>query len=338
MSKRLSSFGFKSGVLPKPRQVVAPFKTPLEIKNEERENVGFRDPELIPKSKKFEIAAHVPLKTRVPVESIIEKTIKSPNEESDRRPEWKKEAAKVRRVFLKESLLQFEKEALEEMQARSRREQWTEKQAKLKSDPATTQQSEAMTLTLPTIESFLTSKARPASKDKGTEELQSLVSGNEFIVPRTPAEQELLRTQRKANYKHKELSEAENRSKLFLELYQSTENYITTEEGLEQALNRAFSPAAQENRQIDSTLGRTSAAFSRGIIMGSSADADENSNINDNQTEFLTKSLFRDLYGVTANNKPGLPEVEDAISGVTTQNRKAFRELFNEKDEEQTSI
>lgn len=72
--------------------------------------------------------------------------------------------------------------------------------------------------------------------------------------------------------------------------------------------------------------------------MGSSADADENSNINDNQTEFLTKSLFRDLYGVTANNKPGLPEVEDAISGVTTQNRKAFRELFNEKDEEQTSI
>lgn len=372
MVKRIAKYAFKSGVLPKPRQVVAPFKTPLEIQHEEKENVGFRDPELIPQKgssrrENIRVAAHVPLKQRTPAAQILAKTTKAPLEANDRRrPDWRSESAKMRRAYLNKSLADFEEDAKRDMEARQKREEYLERNTKRKETPFTTQ-SEALTLTLPTIESFLTPKsAKSAATSSATEDsadaMQDMLSGSQFIVPRTKEEQELLDTQRKANYKLKQLSETENRSKLFLEIYQSSDSFITTEEALKQTIDRAFNPGSSatsfsDKRHYGSDIFSSTHPFDLGLFDNSHPESSpknladslsSSDTTQDSETFKLSKSqigalntlLFRDLYGVSSvKNRPGLAEVEDALSGVTTKNRKELAELFkqeymNQKQEE----
>lgn len=361
MVKRIAKYAFKSGVLPKPRQVVAPFKTPLEIKHEEKENLGFRDPELIPqgsaKRPNIRVAARVPLKQRTPVEEILKNTTKAPLEANNsRRPDWRSESAKMRRAYLNKSLADFEQDAKRDMESRAKREERLERDTKRKANPFTTQ-SNALALTLPTIESFLTSNAaKEASEedtpDKTSAAIQDFISNSQFVVPRTKEEQELLDTQRKANYKRKQLTEAEHRAKLFLEIYQSSDSYITTEDALKQTIDREFIPSSLRDSRSSNTgyFGNYSSdslfpgslfpdpshssanvsALANSLAASEAGDA--TSKLSESQIGALNSLLFRDLYGVSSvNNKPGLAEVEDAISGVTTQNRKALDELVNQE-------
>lgn len=298
MVKPIARYGFKSGVLPKPRQIVDPYKTAAEIKQAARENVGFVDPELVPKG----VAAHIPLKDRVPASVKIANSAKERTENQKKRAEWRLLNASIRRKYLSDSLLTQE---VEEQKIMRTRERVLEKERLAQEELAKqATRSEATTLTLPTIESFLSSK-------------------NQLVIPRTKEESELLRAKRKANRKAHELKNLETKASELLEVYQSSGSYIVNEHQLESAIQQAFSPKVAHAKYYNSgssipSLGDISRQFD--ISLGGAKQpgvADAQSN--------LTKSLF----GITSNNNPGLGEVEDAISGATVQYRKVLRDLEN---------
>lgn len=298
MVKPIARYGFKSGVLPKPRQIVEALKTPAELKQAAKENVGFVDPELVPRG----VAAHVPLKDRVPASYTIANSAKAQGENPQKkRAEWKSLNASIRRKYLTDSLLTQEAEEVRIMQRREKTLE-VERHAQLELQKQATR-SKATTLTLPTIQSFLSSK-------------------NQLVMPRTRQEKELLHAKRKANRKALELQSLETKASNLLEVYQSAGSFIVNEQQLEAAIQQAFSPKVPHARYYTAgshipSLGDLSRQFD--ISLGG---ASKQPGVTEAQTN-LTKSLF----GITSNNNPGLGEVEDAISGATVQYRKVLRDL-----------
>ncbi|ONH65898.1 hypothetical protein BON22_4206 [Cyberlindnera fabianii] len=111
---------------------------------------------------------------------------------------------------------------------------------------------------------------------------------------RTEEEKEILAAKRKANRLQNELKGKENRAVDLLSLYYSAEKFITTEEELQYAVDAAF-----ENQAI--------------ISDPEMANRSQN-------------SLLKDAIFGTINGKPGLPDIEDEISGAA----KDFREQLDE--------
>lgn len=303
MGKSTARFGFKSGILPKPRKIVEPFKTPAELRQEAQNNVGFVDPELVPKG----VAAHVPLKERVPASYKIAHSAKEKTNK-EQRADWKELNATVRRRYLTDSLTFQEAEELKIMQRREKRleklKELNEKRAKQ------AVRSEATTLTLPTIESFLTIK-------------------NQLVTPRTKEETELLQAKRTANRKEQELRALERKSETLLEVYQSAGEFIVTEAQLDSAIEKAFRSTSSTSQFNFSHLGFND-EFSRQLDL--TIDPSKSSGVKGVQAD-LTQSMF----GVTSNKKPGLGEIEDAVSGATVQYRRVLRDLTEKKKAEAAS-
>jgi hypothetical protein len=277
MVKRIARYGFKSGILPKPRQIVEPFKTPAEIEQAEKENIGFRDPELIPKG----VAAKVPLKERVPASYKIEHSAKEA-QGNKASADWKKLNADIRRKYLTQSLLTQEAEEKAIMERRQRQLE-KDRQARIQRLERT-KVSEATRLTLPTIQSFLTNQP--------------------LVTRRTPEEIALLKSKREANRKAVKLKHLTQKSNDVLELYQSSANFITTEAKLKSAIEACFnssgSPYASGSQYISNEVQNV---FSTGNAKGANA-----SSLNE-----LTAATL----GLTKNFLPGLGEVQGAISGET---------------------
>lgn len=275
MVKRIARYGFKSGILPKPRQIVEPFKTKAEIAQEEKENVGFADKDLIPKG----VPQIVPLKARISAQHLIDYSAKKPSEETiKKRAEWRNRNADVRREFLTRSLLNqetAEQQIMKRREAKAAREKQlqTERMELMKS-------SQATTLTLPTIESFLTTQP--------------------FVVPRTKEEIELLKAKKEANRVKTDLEQKTEKAKGILEIYQSASSYIVDVDELEQAINNAFSS------------GNTSFSYLN--------------------TETAQNDMTKALFGVTNNFLPGVEEVQDAVSGNTTQFKNLLEKLENQEE------
>ena len=300
MVKRIAKYGFKSGILPKPRQIVESFKTPAELEHAAKENVGFVDPELVPKG----VKAHLPLKARVPANVTIANSAKPQSDNTQKkRADWRDLNASIRRKYLSDSLLTQEAEEWRIMKSREKRVE--AEHVALLQQAKQAKRTEATTLTLPTIESFLSTK-------------------NQLVTPRTREETKLLKAKRTANRKALELQALETKANELLEVYQSSGEYIVNEEQLEAAINKAFSPKTAQSKFYNigsslSSFGELSRQFdlSPGNKQTSTTDAQSN----------LTKSLF----GITSNNNPGLGEVEDAISGATVQYQKVLRDLESQK-------
>lgn len=307
MVKPIAKYGFKSGVLPKPRQIVDAFKTAAEIKQAARENVGFVDPDLVPKG----VAAHVPLKERVPASVKISNSAKDKTDKQKPRAEWRGLNASIRRKYLTDSLM---KQEAEELQIMKRRERNLEREKLAQAEllkQAT--RSEATTLTLPTIESFLSVK-------------------NQLVTPRTKEETELLRAKRTANRKAHELRKLETKANDLLEVYQSAGDYIVTEAQLDAAIQKAFQPNTMQS-QFRYNFGRLNSFGDLSRQFDISVGGAKQTGVAEAQTD-LTKSLF----GITSNNKPGLGEVEDAISGSTVQYRRVLEDLTEEKKAEAKNL
>lgn len=248
MVKRIAKYGFKSGILPKPRQIVEPYKTRKELEELAKANVGFRDPELIPKGVK---AAVIPLKPRVTIDTVIAHSAKQPqpgNKSSSSRAQWRQDFATKRREYLVQALTTQDRAELCAMKKREARELRDEEEARKKADPELTKQSQSTLLTLPTIEAFLnnTHSSTLSTDDKAAagSHITSINDVAQFVVPRTPAEQKLLLTQRKANRVRGKLAVAESRAKTFLELYQRASSFATTEEQLDKLIEKEFPPAS----------------------------------------------------------------------------------------------
>ncbi|VVT51857.1 uncharacterized protein SAPINGB_P003236 [Magnusiomyces paraingens] len=363
MVKRIAKYGFKSGILPKPRQIVEPYKTRKEIEALEKANVGFRDPELIPKGVK---AAVIPLKPRVTIDSIIEKSAKEPTPggTASKRAPWRQELSAMRRSFLVQSLQNQDRAELRAMKLREKREARQEAEDLKKADPELTKQSESTLLTLPTIESFL-NNTHPS-----TSSITSINDVSQFVVPRTRAEQKLLNTQRKANLVRKRLAETESRARSFLELYQSTSTFITTEEGLNAAIEAEFAqpdhPAmggrfsgrsqgffssslpfsnnpfsAFESSSTPSSAILSAPTFANVTSAGVSApgtSVQQEKVLSESEKDSFRSTMAKQLYGVTSNFAPGLAEVEDAISGATVQHHKILAELLQEQERLQSQV
>lgn len=305
MVKRIAQYGFKSGVLPKPRQIVDAFKTPAEIEQLTKENVGFVDPELVPKG----VAAHIPLKERVPVSLTIANSAKAQKDTTqNKRSEWRGLNASIRRKYLKDSLLSQEAEEFQIMKNREKSLEY-ERNARLQRTEQS-KRSEATTLTLPTIESFLSTK-------------------NQLVIPRTAQETRLLRAKRTANRKALELEALETKASDLLEVYQSAGKFIVNEKQLDIAITQAFSPKTAQSKfyNIGSSSLSSFGDLSRQFDISLGASTSKQSGATPDAQSNLTKSLF----GITSNNNPGLGEVEDAISGATVQYRKVLRDLESQK-------
>lgn len=277
MVKRIARYGFKSGILPKPRQIVESFKTPAEIEHAEKENIGFRDPELVPKG----VEAKVALKERVPASYHIEHSAKKAKENKSG-ADWKKLNAEIRKKYLTQSLLTQEAEEKAIMEQRGRQLE-KDRQARIQRLERT-KISEATRLTLPTIQSFLTNQP--------------------LVARRTPEEIALLKAKREANRKAVKLDHLTKKSNEVLELYQSSANFITTEAKLKSAIEACFnnsgSPYISGSQYISNEV---QSVFSTGDAKGANV-----SSLNE-----LTAATL----GLTRNFLPGLGEVQSAISGET---------------------
>lgn len=317
MVKRIAKYGFKSGILPKPRQIIQPFKTKLEIEAEEKANVGFVDPDFIPKpsGENTKTAAKVPLKERIPAKVLIENSSKAP-EPTDDRTEWKKLNSALRRAYYQDSLTRHEQIEYRLMKKRELKEQQAKEEELRKSHPELSKQSEATILTLPTIEKFLTN--------------------GEFVVQRTPAEKKLLAKRREANRINEKITQKSRQYKTFLELYNNANNFIVDAQKLESIVKLKFGDAANNLLQFNSLssevdqldMNRPIYDASKVVPPSALKSGDKLSSL---EIARVADYLVQELHGITSNGDPGLSRVEDALSGKTLEQKKALTKLIEEE-------
>lgn len=216
MGKGIAKHGFKSGVLPKPRQIVPKLKTFWEQAEASRINQKFNPPEMAPKGS----SGNPPVRTAVSGEEKIKHSAKAPSKQKENQTDlqrWKQEAASIRRKYFVDSIRGQQKMEEESVKARERA---YNRERERQSDLANAPESKAHKLTLPTIDSFLTGP---------------------FITPRTEEEKRLLQLKREANRKATEIRTLENKADKLLELYEKSGAYIITEEELDNCITRNFS-------------------------------------------------------------------------------------------------
>lgn len=208
---------FKSGVLPRPRQVVPKLRTKKEERSAAKIPQKFEEgmapkgsspnpPPRLPKTaqQKIDLSAKVPKQ-------------RSPRSEQDA---WKQHIAEVRRTYLESTLKAYEQHEQKHQQFREAREAKNEKE--VASRLSTVTESLATAFTTPTIESTLT---------------------NEFVIKRTPEEAKELQLKREYNRKLTEKRVAEAQADDLVQLYQQASKFITTEQQLESRIADLFKPA-----------------------------------------------------------------------------------------------
>lgn len=218
MGKNIAKYGFKSGVLPKPRQIVPKLKTFWEEAEESRINQKFNPPEMAPKGS----SANPPLRKSVTGQEKIQHSAKAPSKQLEESSatdlqRWKRQAASIRRRYFVESI--HGEQRLEEESVKAREHAY-KREKKRQAELSNAAESEAYKLTLPTIDSMLTGP---------------------FIQPRTEEEKQLLELKREANRKATQIATLERKAEMVLELYEKAGSFIITEEDLDNCVNRNFS-------------------------------------------------------------------------------------------------
>ncbi|ANB15639.1 mitochondrial 37S ribosomal protein PET123 [Sugiyamaella lignohabitans] len=289
MVKGIAKYGFKSGFLPHPRQILPKLKTSWEIEEEAKRTVAFEDPAMAPKGS----SPNPPPRRQVTASEKLSKSAKPPTKPKSLNTElqqWKAEQSLIRRKYFVDAIEAQQTMDKKELQIRER--QFREAAERRQQISTEHTESEAERLTLPSIDS---------------------VFNEPFVIPRTPEETEELRLKRTANRKTLELRNSERKASILLELYQSTSNYVITEEDLDKLVQKEFvtnkGDQSRDPRVPYVTGSDTRQEFAS--TFGSSVYYDSSSQAID--------SIKQELLGTTSSMKPGLGEVEDALSGRTQQ-------------------
>lgn len=283
MVKRIARYGFKSGILPKPRNALPSLKTSWELEKEE--NYEFQHPQMAPRAFKGRVKPKKPVPT---AKDIISNSAKEPTvkkEPVSEEQKWKMIGASIRRKYLADSLVAEEEHHKRVLEKREQKYQEA-RQHRLALQEM--EDSPATKLTLPTIDSFLTD--------------------GPFVLPRTKEQIEELRLKREYNRKKMQLKVETNRSRDLLELYQKAGSYIINEQQLESAVTRLFSTARE---------GRDSFEFHNRNVFGQNNDVMARlfNHAGGDSIKKSQEKLTQELLGTTSNGMPGLPEVEDVLTG-----------------------
>lgn len=271
MTKNIARYGFKSGVLPKPRSIVPKIRAKFEVESEAKQRTGFADPAMVPKGS----SPNPPGPQPVPAGYKLRNSAKAPeilklDTEHDK---YKALSSTVRRTYLQDALLA--EEALEAKRAVFRQKKHDEA-LELRQKMDKVDDTEATRLTLPSID-------------------QSLLMEGPMVRQRTPEEKRQLRLKRKANLVATRLRQTAQRDNTVLELYQRAQDFIITEEELEQKVDEAFAKTV--------TWPSTAAAVS--LFTGKTTTS---------QVQATELELLNALNGtVGESHKPGLGEVLDAV-------------------------
>lgn len=282
VSKAVSRGLVKSGVLPKPREIL-PKEKPSWIKAQEARLVrGFEREDMVPKGS----VSNPPQRKRLTADERIKFSAKEPRERKNPVNEiqkWKQTQKDIRRKYFKESLKTQEAIDKRELEEAERQH---EKARLARLALANEEESLAKRLTLPTIDS-------------------ELLAGN-FVQPRTKEEEADLLIKREANRKQTLFKVKEQQSKDLIELYQSCKDYIITEEQLDDVVNKLFS---EDQKWSDQELLET-----LGAVSGISSNAsNRQSPSKEDRLKRVETRIFNELLGVTSNSSPGLPEIEEAL-------------------------
>jgi hypothetical protein len=282
MVKGIAKYGFKSGVLPKPRFALQPLKTSWELEKEKKLTVGFKDPRMAPKRPRRAMKQR---KEPPTAQEIIANSAKEPKrviEPVNEYQKWKLLGSSIRRKYLKDALLteqQHHQDVLE------RRERQFEEARQHRLNIQKMEDSVATKLTLPTIESFLTQ--------------------GPFVQPRTAEQKEELKLKRQYNQKRQQLKVEQKISSDLLEIYQNSSSYIINEEQLESTITRLFAGVRSERDGFDLSTPTGQAKNLMALLYNHN---DDSADIKDAQ-----RALTQELLGTTSNGQPGLPEVEEAL-------------------------
>ncbi|KAK6464879.1 mitochondrial ribosomal protein of small subunit [Scheffersomyces coipomensis] len=304
MGKGVLKYGGKSGILPKIRPVFKhnPIrsKTPSEIQQESQIEQGYAKDVPLPQNKgnRRNLTFHrvQPPKEIITVEQRIKNTIENripqniDESKLNNDEKWVLKRDEIRREFLREAYLTEAKrlEKLDKLKENQLKKQKEAEQNHLNKH----QESEAVKLTIPTIESYL----------KGP-----------IMRQRTPEETLIKNEQRLLNRKTKELEEQSKKATQLLDLYHSASNFITTEEELEAAITEAFEVRVTDyDRSLDHVKNKLNSTVSFAY----------NSEYN--------RGLIEDKALGELNGKPGLETVKDVLSGEAEKIKRQAEIAANE--------
>ncbi|KAK6202588.1 mitochondrial ribosomal protein of small subunit [Scheffersomyces amazonensis] len=284
MGKGVLKYGGKSGILPKIRPVFKgnPIraKLPFEREQEAKVEKGFAEGIPLPKRRGYTFHRVEPEKEVLSVKERIARTIDRKSSENvdlsklTEREQWAIHRDTIRREFLRSAYL-TEAKRLERID-KIKEEQYKKKK-KAEAQIGIHEESEAVKLTIPTIESYL----------KGP-----------IMRQRTKEEQILVEEQRTLNRRTQELEEKSAKATQLLDLYHAASNFITTEEELEAAIVEAFEVRVTDyDRTLDQVKNKLNSAISFS---------------NDSE---ISRKLIEDRALGEINGKPGLETVKDILSG-----------------------
>ncbi|PRT56499.1 hypothetical protein B9G98_04119 [Wickerhamiella sorbophila] len=278
--KGIAKYGFKSGVLPKPRQIVPRVKPAFELAEEAKIRTGFADPKMVPKGSSAVSSGRKELSASEKI-ALSAKAPKKVKEAKTAHQEWRQKSADIRRRYLTDAL---ETEEVLETKKAARRQKAHDDAASLRERMLQTGESEAIKLTMPTIEN-------------------SLLSGS-MVRPRTEEEKSVLALKRGANRKAVLAEQMKLRSAQLLELYQSTREYIITPEELDLAVDQQFSHSSSQS----STAQFNALELKKRLMY---------ENIRSEAFANAREDLANTLLGTTSNHEPGLTEVRDVLDGTS---------------------
>ncbi|AEY94770.1 FAAR117Cp [Eremothecium gossypii FDAG1] len=276
MGKGIAKFGFKSGILPKPRPILkhptvnmtAKVQEALAPKPKGPSGVGYADNIAHPAGSRREPE---PVKF-IDVEQMIKATVPEPQQA--RQPASEQQAAKnriaaMRREYLSDAFRAEERRLLRQEELLRQRQQLLEEESQRQLAEATRER--ASDLTIPTLEELV----------------------NEPLMrQRTPEEQKLVDMKRKHNREVLALRIQERRMAQLVSLYHAAEEYIVTEPQLLRHIDEVFSSEnahTLKNRPLVSASGR------------------------ENENE---RAVLDTLFGtVAAGRFDGLPAVRDFLAG-----------------------
>lgn len=280
--KGIAKYGFKSGVLPKPRQIVPRVKPAFEKAEATKIRSGFADPAMAPKGSYSPSSSQKELSASEKIAHSA-KPPKSHKEAKTAHQEWRQKSAEIRRRYLTDAL--ETEEILETRRAASRQKRHDESVA-LRERMLEQGESEAIKLTMPTIE-------------------ESLLSGS-MVRARTDEEKRVLALKREANRKSVESEQLQVRSSQLLELFQASREFIITPEELDLAVDQQFSHTSSHTMSAQfNSLELKKRLMYENIRSEAFAESRE--------------ALANTLLGTTSNHEPGLTEVRDALDGSWQQ-------------------
>ncbi|KAK6458324.1 mitochondrial ribosomal protein of small subunit [Scheffersomyces xylosifermentans] len=299
MGKGVLKYGGKSGILPKVRPVFKgnPIrtKTAHELEKESHIEQGFAEGVPLPTHTGFTFHRTPPQKKIITVEERIRATIedktprKTPAADLSEEQAWNLQRDEIRREYLKQAYL-TEAARLQKIDEIKAEQLEKEKNHSLADEY---EDSDAVKLTLPTIDSYL----------KGP-----------IMRNRTPEEEQLKNQQRILNRKIRELEAQEKKADQLLDLYHAASNFITTEEELEAAITEAFE------------VNFSKFDGSQNIIEQRLSSAGPSYATVDFNERLITDKVLGEI-----NGKPGLESIKDTLSGEKERLRREAQIVINQE-------